>query len=176
MSKIRAIVSGGQTGADQGGIMAAVAAGVKVTGYAPKGFWTEDGEAPWLGVMGLLECPEPGYPARTAMNVARSESCLWFGDPASPGGRLTAKLCGQHGIHVIHVTDTAEDFRYLCGCHRFNVSAYPGGPDDPVMARQVLAAVSPNYLMVAGNRESKRPGLAALAERVLTAVLKEDAR
>jgi Circularly permutated YpsA SLOG family len=62
------IVSGGQTGADQAGLRAARAAGIETGGWAPKGWDTEDGPAPWLEDFGLIECPVTGYPARTEAN------------------------------------------------------------------------------------------------------------
>jgi len=62
---LKNIVSGGQTGADQAGLRAAKAAGIETGGWAPHGWTTEKGPAPWLADYGLAECPIPGYPART---------------------------------------------------------------------------------------------------------------
>ena len=42
------IISGGQTGADQAGIAAAVKHGLDVDGWAPKNWMTEDGPDPQL--------------------------------------------------------------------------------------------------------------------------------
>lgn len=42
------IVSGGQTGADQAALRAARAAGLPTGGWAPRGWLTEEGPAPWL--------------------------------------------------------------------------------------------------------------------------------
>jgi Circularly permutated YpsA SLOG family len=38
-------------------------------GWAPLGRETEDGPAHWLAEFGLVECPEPGYPARIVANI-----------------------------------------------------------------------------------------------------------
>ena len=54
---LRKVVSGGQTGADQAGLRAARAAGIETGGWAPKGWETEEGPAPWLSDYGLKECP-----------------------------------------------------------------------------------------------------------------------
>src|SRR5262245_46647993 len=97
------LVSGGQTGADQGALRAARAAGVGTGGWAPKGWLTEgplDPETckPWprevcarelLESFGLVECPEPGDAARTRANVRDSDATLWFGDDHPPARRST---------------------------------------------------------------------------------------
>ena len=62
------IISGGQTGADTGGLIAAQKAGIRTGGCAPKGFITEDGSNPELGsVYGLYESNSDQYP--TAGNI-----------------------------------------------------------------------------------------------------------
>jgi hypothetical protein len=55
------VVSGGQTGADQGGLRAARLAGIPTGGWAPKGWLVESSDgnrdvaAPWLGpLFGLV--------------------------------------------------------------------------------------------------------------------------
>ena len=73
------IVSGGQTGADQAGLLAARAAGIETGGWAPEGWDTEDGPAPWLEDFGLTECTVAGYPARTEANARDSDGTAWFG-------------------------------------------------------------------------------------------------
>ena len=47
------IISGGQTGVDQAALRAAKACGIPTGGWAPKGWRTEDGPAPWLADLGL---------------------------------------------------------------------------------------------------------------------------
>jgi len=42
------VVSGGQTGVDQAALRAARASGIATGGWAPKGWATEAGPAPWL--------------------------------------------------------------------------------------------------------------------------------
>jgi hypothetical protein len=55
---IERVISGGQTGADQGGLRAAQACGIPTGGWAPRGWLTEAGPAPWLADWGLVECQE----------------------------------------------------------------------------------------------------------------------
>jgi hypothetical protein len=53
--------------------------------------------SPWLAGWDLVECPEPGYPARTVANVRDSDATAWFGDWHSPGGTLTLDTCRKLG-------------------------------------------------------------------------------
>jgi hypothetical protein len=72
-------------------------------GWAPLGWLVEspDGKrteaAPWLAEYGLAECPEPGFPARTRVNVRDSDATLWLGDYHSLGGRATLDACRTLG-------------------------------------------------------------------------------
>ena len=59
------IISGGQAGADQGGLLGARDAGLPTGSTAPKGWRTEDDPAPWLVDFGLVESKSPSYAART---------------------------------------------------------------------------------------------------------------
>src|SRR4051794_27751768 len=97
------VVSGGQTGADQAGLRAARACGIPTGGWAPLGWQTEDGPAPWLADFGLVELPDGGYPERTRANVRDSTATIWFGDPGSPGGRTTLRACHKLGMPVLEV-------------------------------------------------------------------------
>lgn len=62
------IISGGQTGVDQAALRAAKACGIPTGGWAPKGFRTEAGPAPWLADFGLREHASADYPVRTRAN------------------------------------------------------------------------------------------------------------
>ena len=48
MFPLQKIISGGQTGADRGGLEAAEALGIETGGTVPLGFWTTDGKCPEL--------------------------------------------------------------------------------------------------------------------------------
>jgi len=102
------VVSGGQTGADQAGLRAARGAGIPTGRWAPLGWKTEDGPAPWLADFGLVECEEPGYPAMTRANVRDSEGTIWFGDPDWPGGRTTLRACVAPGRPAYGVRQSLE--------------------------------------------------------------------
>ena len=76
---LRKIVSGGQTGADQGGLEAAKYLGLETGGWAPLGWLVEKGTAKALQEgFGLREWKHPGYPARTQQNVTDSDATLAF--------------------------------------------------------------------------------------------------
>jgi hypothetical protein len=148
------ITSGGQTGADLGALVAARLAGVPTGGHAPSGWQTESGPAPWLADYGLVQCPGPGYPARTRRNVKAADACLWFGNPASPGGRLTLGLCRQEGVaHFVVLTEStpADAAAWL------REYVFPG--------REGVT------LLVAGNRESSAPGIGARVEAFVSGLL-----
>jgi hypothetical protein len=159
------VISGGQTGADQAALRAARAARIPTGGWAPRGFLTEDGPAPWLAGWGLKESARPGYPARTGLNVRQSDATLLF-DGGGPGGALTARECERQR-------------RPLC---RLELGTDGGVPVvtsaiTPVIFTDWLHFARVRVLNVAGARESKAPGVGALAERFLSAafaILREE--
>ena len=67
------VISGGQTGADQGGLYGALDADLPTGGWIPKGYPTERGPAPDLIRFGLVETVSPDYPERTERNVTDSD-------------------------------------------------------------------------------------------------------
>jgi hypothetical protein len=139
---ISKLITGGQTGADQGALLAARAADVPTGGHAPAGYLTETGPAPWLADFGLVEMESRGdfYRERTRCNVADAGACLWFGDPNSPGGRLTLGLCYAKAVPTFSVLTRAVTPESVAA---WLTSGVPTGA----------------VLLVAGNRESKNPGI-----------------
>ncbi|HJZ54171.1 MAG TPA: putative molybdenum carrier protein, partial [Gemmataceae bacterium] len=148
---IERVITGGQTGADQGGLRAARAAGIATGGFAARGWETEAGPAPWLADFGLVECETPGYPARTEANVRAADAVLWFGSTDTPGGKLTLGWCHRAGKLSLLVT--------------------AGVPIRPPRAVAFLREhPHVKVLMIAGNKESKSPGIGEQVERFLGAV------
>jgi hypothetical protein len=137
------IISGGQTGTDVAALHAARAAGIPTGGYAPRGFLTEAGPDPGLADFGLVEAPVAGYPARTRLNVAAADAALWFGDPASPGGRLTLSSCRAKGLPFLVVRDWMTPREVADWLREYVFPGREGGVT----------------LLVAGNRESSFPGI-----------------
>jgi hypothetical protein len=150
------VISGGQTGADQGGWRAARAAGLATGGWMPQGFLTEAGPRPeFAELFGAAELPGGGYPERTRANARDSDATAWFGDPESPGGRTTLRACAGFGKPV-----------YLVD----------GVPTQPAEVTAWIEAEGVRVLNVAGNRESTEPGIGERAERFLVAAFRQLAR
>jgi hypothetical protein len=92
------IISGGQTGADQGGLLAGEDLGLATGGWAPLGWRTDEGPRPDLGTrFGLREDHSRYYSQRTRRNVRDSDGTLIMGDPTSPGSRFTIYYCAELG-------------------------------------------------------------------------------
>src|SRR5690606_13962705 len=142
---IRKVISGGQTGADQGGLRAAKKAGIDTGGWIPKGFLTEDGKRPELGEeFGLRETWSTRYAERTNMNVEDAHGTLIFtNNKMSPGTQ-----CALRAIE-------------RC-CSPYLVVSEGSHPDEVVewIKRNCI-----EILNVAGNRESSWPGIGDRVER-----------
>jgi hypothetical protein len=87
------VISGGQTGADFAGLLAARRYGISTGGQAPKGFWTSLGAKPVLGEkFNLKESDEVGYQPRTIQNVLAAHVTLVTGSNlGSAGTALTLR-------------------------------------------------------------------------------------
>jgi hypothetical protein len=144
------IISGGQTGADQAGLRAARAAGIETGGWAPKGWSTEDGPAPWLAEFGLFECPNAGYPARTEANARDSDGTVWFGGDDSSGYRATMNACQRHSKPIFIVV---------------------AGETTPADLTNWTLANGICVLNIAGDRESGNPGIGERVENFLAIAL-----
>ena len=140
----RKLISGGQTGADQGGLEAGKALGLETGGWAPRGWKTESGSNPALANFGLKEHASPDYPPRTKLNVDQSDGTFWFGNPHSRGGKLTLRTARAAGK-----PDFIVDWR--------SGQDFPG--DDFPDFRSWLRKHKIKVLNVAGNRESSQPGI-----------------
>ncbi|WP_243146674.1 putative molybdenum carrier protein [Scytonema sp. UIC 10036] len=151
------VISGGQTGADMGGLQGAKALGLPTGGTAAAGWMTENGVNPNLQEYGLVEGEKgnttvESYNKRTVENIRNADGTAIFGDINSPGSRFTVQTAQNMGKPVLQVPlDTALNAR-------------------PTAAQLLRDFVETNHikvLNVAGNRESKAPGLqAAVAEIV----------
>jgi hypothetical protein len=171
---LETILSGGQTGADQAAWRAAKAAGIVTGGWMPMGFRTEGpaaadaaADADTEGSLGPDEShPEFAelygarslesleYRVRTRANVHAARALAWFGDPQTRDGRLTLGLAEMVDIPVLVVTLGSS-----------------GSPiDPPTRLADWLRARDVGTLLIAGNRESKAPGIGAWVEAYLAEV------
>ena len=99
---IKKIISGGQTGADQAALDAAIKLGFPHGGWAPKGRKTEAGPLPEK--YNLQEMPTGSYPERTEQNVIDSDGTVIISHGKLTGGsKLTDKLAEKHLRPCLHV-------------------------------------------------------------------------
>lgn len=149
------IISGGQTGADQGGLEAGRGLGLQTGGTAPLGWMTEVGpRRELLKSFGLVEAGIKGYPFRTGMNVLNSDGTVVFGDFYSSGTKFTIKCCGRAHKPLYRV------------CRE----------DNPIVEKQDFLNWLEEYridiLNVAGNRESRNSGIQGRVRVFLVKVLR----
>jgi hypothetical protein len=150
------VISGGQTGADRGGLDAAIGLGLDHGGWRPKGFRAEDGAI--SAKYRLTETRSRGYGERTGANVREGDVTLIFdgGGGLTGGSRLTAEICRRRSkpFMVVVVPVDRRRFRKLTA---------------------FLERHRPGVINVAGNRESKCPGIQEAVRRIMTAVLSDAA-
>ena len=99
---IRKIISGGQTGADQAALDAAIKLGIAHGGWIPKGRLTENGTLP--DKYKLTEMPDTNYAARTEQNVIDSKGTLIISHgPLSDGSEYTRQMAIKHHRPSLHI-------------------------------------------------------------------------
>ncbi len=147
------IVSGGQTGADRGGLDAAIELGIPHGGWCPKGRRAEDGAIPER--YELQEVGSADYKVRTRRNVIDSGGTVIFTRGRLEGGsKLTEKIAREAGKPCVH-----QDLEKV----RLTVAVQ--------QLREWLRTREVRVLNVAGSRESKAPGLQAAVARLLVSAL-----
>jgi hypothetical protein len=150
---VRRIVSGGQTGADRGGLDAAIELGIEHGGYCPLGRRAEDGAIP--AHYQLTECASADYAARTARNVVESDGTLLVTRGVPTGGSaLTADIARQRGRPLLHI----------------DLAASLPNPEGAV--REFIARHRIQVLNVAGPRASGCPGIDRDVRQLLISALR----
>ena len=152
--KLRKIVSGGQTGADQGALSACVQAGFPYGGWIPKGRRTEKGKVP--ARYRMRQHWRRHYPPRTEKNVVDSDGTVIFtyGKPDG-GSRLTIDFAKKHGKPCLAVDATRSHDEIVARVVRWIRRRLPDGA----------------VLNVAGSRRSKAPGIHMAVKRAMRDVL-----
>jgi hypothetical protein len=150
--RLQKIVSGGQTGVDRAALDAALASGVSVGGWCPRGRRAEDGPIPER--YPLEETPSEAYEQRTAWNVRDSDGTLIITDGTLEGGTaLTMQEANRQGRALLHVRTS-----------------------DPVPVEMIRAWGEDHdvrTLNVAGPRASEVEGIYDGARTILDAFLEE---
>ena len=96
------IISGGQTGADQAALDAAIELGIPHGGWIPKGRLTEAGSLP--DSYQLVEMPTKDYLRRTRQNVLDSDGTVTFSHGDLKGGsKRTADFATELHKPFLHV-------------------------------------------------------------------------
>jgi hypothetical protein len=150
-----AIVSGGQTGVDQGALDAALDRGVCCGGWCPEGRRSEAGMI--AARYPVHELVGSGYSERTRQNVVDSDGTAIIFDAVLEGGtRLTAEVCEQERKpHVL--IDAAALSR----------------AESVDLLEKFIRDNDINVLNVAGPRASKWRGAHAYTHFLLTELLAE---
>src|SRR5207247_6359035 len=143
------VISGGQTGVDRAALDVALERGVRAGGWCPKGRKAEDGSL--ASRYPLTETPSEEYWQRTEWNVRDSDGTLVLTRGAPTEGTAytieVAKKLGKPCL-VLDLTEAPNEsaVQDWAGEHKVRV------------------------LNVAGPRESKCPGIYALAAHFLRAI------
>ena len=98
--RLQKVISGGQTGADRAGLIAAHSMGMKTGGFMPRGFRAEDGNHPeFADKFDIQEHRSAEYPPRTALNVQMSDGTIRFATNwRTRGEQLTLRKIHEFGI------------------------------------------------------------------------------
>lgn len=163
MTRVHAIISGGQTGADRGSLEAAHDLGLKRGGWAPAGWRAEDGVIPQWYRAGMMESASSAYPVRTRANVEASGGTLILSLGAlteESGSMLTARLARRVLKPLLHI-----EIPRVSGLTQFQIDR----------VREWLRHNCIETLNVAGPRESREPGIQAATRAALVQIFGEDA-
>ena len=155
------VISGGQTGADQAGLRAAKALGYATGGMLPLGCRTEDGPRPdLLHTYDMVESHHADYEHRTHYNVANASGTLIFHiGPLDGGSAHTERIALRHGLPV-RTVQILLGTPLVCIPHVASL-------------REWISVVQLRVLNIAGNRESKSPGIGVAVETLLLEILRK---
>jgi len=136
------IISGGQTGVDRAALDVASDLGLSIGGWAPKGRRAEDGLIPERYT--LKETPSREYEQRTEWNVRDSDATLVLTTSKPEGGTLNTLELAHKLEKPVFVVDLLK-------------------PRNLASVQYWLEYGRVKTLNVAGPRESKVPGIRAMA-------------
>lgn len=154
--KIVKIISGGQTGADRGGLDAAIESGVEHGGWCPKGRYSEDGVVPEK--YNLKETSSSGYLTRTKLNVSISSATIVFTFGAARTGSLKT-----------------IDFAKSLNKPYFHVNLFQANNES--VAEKIHNWLKKTFdhqdiiLNIAGSRESTRDGIGEIVKDIVKLVI-----
>ena len=132
------IVSGGQTGVDQGALTAALDLGLVWGGWVPKGWRAENGTVPEQFRARMQEHASANYIVRTRQNVADSHATLILTDayPLSGGTLRTRDFCMNSFFpsfeETLRCRIGSKKIQYACTWQIGTVPQTAGGADTHV--------------------------------------------
>ena len=136
------IISGGQTGVDRAALDFAIKNNIQTGGYCPRGRKAEDGAIP--EIYPLIELESKKYSDRTKANVEEADGTLvitWSKEPGH-GTKKTIEFCLQLGKPFkICKMEEVENIDEYFAFHHWLIRNHI------------------KVLNIAGNRESKSPGI-----------------
>ena len=153
--RIAKIISGGQTGAERGGLDAAIRCGLPYGGWVPKGRRAEDGRVP-AAYAGVRETESAAYTARTEANVVDSDATLVLACGLPVSGNMRTCAIAQKHARPCFVVNLADDRKTAT---------------DRIIGWLTSLPLQEVALNVDGSRESKVPGMQSVAQSVLTDVI-----
>lgn len=150
------IVSGGQTGVDQGALEAAIDLRLAWGGWVPKGWKTEAGALSAHFRRHMQEHASEEYLPRTRQNVIDSHATLIVVDklPLNGGTLKTKRIAEQ--VRRSHFVVICTEKDAVCKAQKWLRQFFEG--EHPI----------PFVLNVAGPRETKSPGIQARTRRFVT--------
>lgn len=150
MMRPEKIMSGFQTGADEGGLRGAFILGIPTGGWIARGLRREKGlvvKPSEMEMYNLKECGTYAYYMRTLLNVQWGTGTVLFGDMTSAGSALTIKYCNSNN-KPFKMNPGAEELREWVETNNIKI------------------------LNVAGNRESRNPGICVRVEGLIVEAFK----
>lgn len=147
---LRKVISGGQTGADLAGLLAAKEVGILTGGWMPKGFRNHTGDHPdFASIFSILETNSHGYSKRTELNVQHSDATIRFARVwDSPGELCTLKYIQIHSKPRLDIDP-------------WNTAM------TPMTIAKLLLNRDIKVLNIAGNSERTAPGIQELVRIIL---------
>lgn len=100
---LKKIISGGQTGADRGGLDAARELGLERGGFVPRERRSEDGQVP-DSYKNMVQTESRSFGPRTLLNVKHSDGTILFTRTyLGPGSKLTISFAEKEKKPLLHI-------------------------------------------------------------------------
>ncbi len=146
---IKKIISGGQTGADQAALDAAIKLDIPHGGWIPRGRLTENGPLPEK--YGLRETRSSSYPERTEKNVQQADGTVIISrGPLTGGSEYTRQMAVKHARPWLHINlektsafqaaSAINEWIKLNKIETLNVAG-PRASKDPKIYREVFGII-----------------------------------